>query len=97
MRTRLGRSIGLVGRIRFSKKKKNNRYSRIAKKILKFYKQDDVSRPSAGKNETKTFKKQKKQKRYLLDTMTNLHKKFNRDTGLTICYSTFINTSPFIL
>ncbi|PZC81934.1 hypothetical protein B5X24_HaOG211720 [Helicoverpa armigera] len=97
VRTRLGRSIGLVGRIRFSKKNKNNRYSRIAKKILEFYKQDDVSRPSAGKNETKTFKKQKKQKRYLLDTMTNLHKKFNRDTGLTICYSTFIKYKPFYI
>ncbi|KAJ8710641.1 hypothetical protein PYW08_009156 [Mythimna loreyi] len=95
VRTRLGRSTGLIGRIRFFNKKYVSKRSRTANTIQKFFIQDDVSRPSAGKKETRTFKNQKKQKRYLLDTMKNLHKKFKRVTGSTICYTTFIKYKPF--
>jgi len=41
-----------------------------------FFERDDVSRMCAGKKETVTRSKVTKQKRYLLDNMRNLHKKF---------------------
>lgn len=45
------------------------------KKIQNFFYRDDVSRATAGKKETVTKKQDKKQKRYLLDTLYNLHKR----------------------
>ena len=97
VRTRLARCTGLRGRIRFACVKQVSKRSKIAKAIRLFFMQDDVSRASAGKKETKTWKKQKKQKRYLLDTMKNLHLRFKRDTGCNICYSTFIKNKPFFV
>ncbi|CAG9790444.1 unnamed protein product [Diatraea saccharalis] len=90
------RVIGLKSRIRnLSKYVVPKRSSKLVKKIRRFYLRDDVSRASAGKKETKTFKKQKHQKRYLLDTMSNLHKKFKEETGIKASVNTFRRHRPF--
>lgn len=99
MKTQLEGCIGLKGRLRSNNSKKKVHAKRVvlAEKIRAFYLQDDVSRATAGKKETKTFKKTKVQKRYLLDNLVNLYKKFKQDTGITVSYSKFIRNRPFFV
>ena len=64
--------------------------------VRQFFEQDDVSRVCAGKKETVTKSKIKKQKRYLLDNMRNLHKKFvSVYPDVKISLSTFVKLRPF--
>jgi len=56
--------------------------------------QDINSRARAGKNETITRNKEKKQKRYLHDTVRNLHEKFCIEKGM-ISYSAFCKPKVF--
>lgn len=55
---------------------------------------DDVSRATAGKQETKTKHKNKKQKRYLIDSMLKLHMKYKQEGG-KLSYATFTRLKPF--
>lgn len=78
---------------------KRTRQAFISKEHLKtvqnFYDNDDNSRICAGKRECVTRNGVKKQKRYLLDTISNLYKKFwNNNSGL-ISYQTFCRLRPF--
>lgn len=68
-----------------------------AKLIVKDFLEDDAhSRMAAGKKECITRHKVKKQKRYLNDTMKNLHKDFLRSNpSMVIGYSTFCKFKPF--
>ena len=50
----------------------------LKREISQFYVRDDVSRTTAGKKETITRNKMKMQKRFALDTLENLHRKFVR-------------------
>lgn len=95
MKTRLGYCIGLKGRTRNTIKQENIKYAEFTSKIRDFYLQDDVSRATAGKKETKTVKKLKMQKRYLLDNITNLYNKFKQNTGINLSYTTFLRNKPF--
>lgn len=61
-----------------------------------FYVRDDVSRATAGKKETRTKFKQKIQKRYLLDTLQNLYKKYKSEGGC-YSYSYFSANRPFYI
>ncbi|CAG9787961.1 unnamed protein product [Diatraea saccharalis] len=71
--------LGLKGSARQRKMiKKNNS---IEDEIIKFYNRDDVSRATAGKKEFKTQGKIKKQRRYLLDTLKELYKKYRAEGG----------------
>jgi hypothetical protein len=66
-----------------------------AKQVVEqFFLEDINSRASAGKNETITRNKDKKQKRYLSDTVKNLHKKFCVQKG-KMSYSSFRKFRPF--
>ncbi|KAJ8722265.1 hypothetical protein PYW08_004667 [Mythimna loreyi] len=67
----------------------------LRKRIHDFLINDENSRLTAGKKETITRKKVKKQIRLLNDTLLNLHKKFNNTTGLNISYETFRRHRPF--
>jgi len=62
--------------------------------VEQFFLEDINSRASAGKKETVTRNKEKKQKRYLNDTLKNLHKKFCAEKGM-ISYSAFCKFRPF--
>lgn len=64
--------------------------------VISFYEQDDVSRITAGKGETITRNKVKKQKRFLLDSMSNLHLKFmSLNPNTKISYQWFCKLRPF--
>jgi hypothetical protein len=95
MRTQIGHYLGLRGQIRLSKPKDNKCTKKHQEQIETFFLQDDVSRASAGKKETKTRNMVKMQKRYLLDSLLNLYRKFKVETGSKISYSTFIRHKPF--
>lgn len=81
--------------VRNKLKMKNNLSTRICKPVRAFYQRDDVSRIIAGVRKTITFKKTKKQRRILNDTLANLHIKFLAETNIKISYSTFCRLRPF--
>ena len=61
-----------------------------------FFERDDNSRLTSGKKQTVTKNKIKKQKRLLLDTVENLHKKFCSEyTSNCISYPAFARLHPF--
>lgn len=91
--SKLPQKLGLIGRIR-SKEVKRNRKEKKSKEIESFFCRDDVSRATAGKKECLTKKSIKKQKRYLLDSMVNVHKMY-RESGGKSSYTTFIRHRPF--
>ena len=64
--------------------------------VRRFYEQDNVSRMTSGKKETVTLRKEKRQKRYLLDTLGNLHKRYlSEKTEKSISYASFCRLRPF--
>nr|CAI5853187.1 unnamed protein product [Callosobruchus analis] len=63
-----------------------------------FFGRDDVSRATAGKKEIVTFKKNKMQKRYLLDNMKNLYTSFKIENPTLRCSSAVLtDTDHFML
>lgn len=72
--------------------------SGLVQKIEEFFSRDDVTRATAGKKETVTYKKVKVQKRFLLDSMKNLYKVFIKENGGLKChYSYFAKHRPFFV
>lgn len=68
----------------------------VRSNIEEFYERDDVSRMTAGRHETVTKHKIKKQRRYLKDTMVNLHKKYNESNPrFRVSRATFYKFKPF--
>ncbi|XP_047026178.1 uncharacterized protein LOC124634596 [Helicoverpa zea] len=67
----------------------------IRKAVHDFLINDEYSRLTAGKNETITRKKSKRQIRLLNDTLLNLHIIFKLKTGFNISYQTFRRYRPF--
>ncbi|XP_070408481.1 uncharacterized protein [Nothobranchius furzeri] len=77
-------------------RKRNSRVpDSLTSRVRAFYTRDDVSRITTGKRQTITWKKTKKQKRFLLDTMKNLHMKFLAEEQSSISYSLFCLLRPF--
>lgn len=77
-------------------RKQNNRVADVLiSRVRAFYSRDDVSRITTGKRQTLTQKKNKKQKRFLLDTIKNLHGKFLAEEQSSISYSLFCKLRPF--
>lgn len=70
---------------------------RMTKKyVTSFLEKDECSRSCPGKKDTVTFKKDKRQKRYLNDSLFNLHKTFCLENPhLRISYATFCKVRPF--
>lgn len=95
MKSKLHSAIGLKYPIRSSVKKIRIRNKELASNVAAFFNQDDVSRATAAKKETKTKAKVKMQRRYLLDSMKKLRFKFIRDIGIPISYPTFRCLKPF--
>lgn len=74
--------------------------TRIGEKIKtcvqEYFERDDISRLTTGKSQTKTKQKTKKQKRFLVDTMQNMHRKFLAEyPERKISYSLFCHLRPF--
>lgn len=77
-------------------RKLNNRVGdSLLSGVRAFYSRDDVSRITTGKRQTITWKKNKKQKRILLDTMKNLHIRFLAEEESSNSYSLFCLLRPF--
>lgn len=64
-------------------------------RLMEFFLRDDVSRLTTGKKETITRKKQKKQKRLLMDTFKNLYRKFQSENSDQVSFSFFCKSRPF--
>lgn len=78
------------------KKKKINSVSITVRKDLElFFEEDDNSRLCAGKKEFITRHKVRKQKRYLTDTLANLHSKYLKTGKYKLSYATFCRMRPF--
>jgi len=69
--------------------------SHLKDALQNFYVRDDVSRLSAGKKDTITRKKIKKQKRLLTDSLNNCYAKFCSESPHNISYSLFCQLRPF--
>lgn len=78
-----------------TKTKKTNKKTRKQKMVEEFLEDDAFSRQAAGKKEYITRKSERKQKRYLLDTLRNLHLKFLKVTDFKMSYSLFCRFRPF--
>ena len=65
------------------------------KQVCSFLEDDANSRICAGKREYILRRGQKKQKRYLCDTMLNLHSKFCKQHITVMSYATFCRLRPF--
>ena len=69
---------------------------KLKMQISQFYVRDDISRTTAGKKETITRNKVKMQKRFVWDTLENLHRKFMAENPNTsVSYSLFCRLRPF--
>uniref|UniRef100_UPI00358E783C uncharacterized protein n=1 Tax=Myxine glutinosa TaxID=7769 RepID=UPI00358E783C len=78
-------------------RKNTTRFADVFKqKVKKFYLRDDVSRITTGTKQTLTRNKIKKQKRFLVDTLKNLHRRFlSENHHNRISYSLFCIFRPF--
>ncbi|KAF9422926.1 hypothetical protein HW555_001469 [Spodoptera exigua] len=94
---RLGNKAITYKKMGFNRTKyeaKRNRKG-VEKIIQRFYEDDNNSRCAAGKKECITRNKIKKQKRYLLDSLKNLHQKFLKTNLMTVGYAEFCKLRPF--
>ncbi|KAG8176379.1 hypothetical protein JTE90_020165 [Oedothorax gibbosus] len=74
---------------------KNARKYFIEKKVTDFYLSDENSTQCPGKKDTVTKKGEKKQQRYLNDTLIELHKQFINKSNCKISYALFCRHRPF--
>lgn len=94
MKTKMRSYFGLRGKIRQIEVKKQN-FS-LLNHLKKFYERDDNSIATAGKKEVKTLKKETRQRRYLLGTLKQLHRKYKSEGG-RISFATFKRYRPFYI
>lgn len=86
----------VVARCRQKKIERIKQNSRKKLQVTNFFEQDEVSRMCAGKKECITRMKEKKQRRYLTDSMKNLFDKFRKEHPfLKLGYSSFCRFRPF--
>lgn len=81
--------------------KKQNRTSKkimlLKEQIQQFFFDDEVTTQSPNKKDCITYKKEKKLKRYLNDTLSNLHKQFLKRFNQNISFPTFLKYKPFFV
>lgn len=89
------RAIGDKGYL--ERKRANYRIQILRQNVQQFLERDDNSRMTAGKKESITKNKEKKQKRYLNDSLRKLHNKFLKENPrfLNLSYSMFCKLRPF--
>lgn len=95
--TYVAKLLGLKGSVRMMKRaERYQKNLKIKKEIRDFFSRDDISRSTAGKRECITFQKEKKQIRYLTDTLFNLYQIY-REEGGTYSFITFYRHKPFFV
>lgn len=88
-------SISKKSRLIDLKRSSRKNYENLKTSIVKFMEDDSSSRLCAGKKDIITEKGERKQKRVMLDTLLNLHKRFVKKTHMKIFYPMFCNLRPF--
>lgn len=78
-----------------SKQITKNRRMQMQRLVDEFLEDNSNSSPAAANKEFISRHKIKKQKRYLLDTLKNLHKKFLQIAPFVISYTGFNRLRPF--
>ena len=68
---------------------------RIVRSVKHFLEEDRNSIMVPGKRDTIIRFKQKKQKRYITDSLKNLHLKYVKEANMNISYSLFCRMRPF--
>lgn len=81
----------------FLKQQQRNLFKKghLQKLILDFFYDDEITIQSPNKKDFETFKPKKCLKRYMTDTLPNLHKKFMKLTNIKLCYNNFASYKPF--
>lgn len=92
-KTKLRILVGYKSNLKNYRQKKM-KTTALQKKIECFYNRDDVTRATAGKKEYRVRKKVMRQKRYLLEKLRLLHRKYITEVG-QISFSTFKKYRPF--
>lgn len=69
----------------------------LKEQVKEFFFDDEITTQSPNKKDFITFKKEKHLKRYLNDTLLNLHKKFLKRFNQNVCFSTFLKYKPFFV
>ncbi|PZC73688.1 hypothetical protein B5X24_HaOG208959 [Helicoverpa armigera] len=95
MKTNLAKCLGIESGIKRYYSIKQKRL-KTACDLKKFFERDDVSRMTAGKKEYVTRNKIQKQKRFLLDTLLKLYKKYKNEGG-NVSFTTFKRYRPFYI
>lgn len=89
-------AFGFSTRVKYSTKLRSIDKTGFFSVVKEFYNRDDVSRITAGKRETVTHKKTKMQRRFIVDSLQNLHRKFlSENPQIKISYSLFCRQRPF--
>ncbi|XP_077457188.1 uncharacterized protein LOC144087065 isoform X2 [Stigmatopora argus] len=91
------RNVNCKSLLQHSRQTRNYDYSKtVSGHVKKFFLEDINSTPAAGKKDTKTVHKDKRQKRYLNDTLQNLYVKFKaQNPDLKLSYVGFTRRKPF--
>lgn len=81
--------------------KKNGKFKEkmemLKASVHEFFCDDEITTQAPGKKDFVTLNKERKNKRYLNDTMKNLHKKFLERHGYVLGYSTFCKLKPYFV
>jgi hypothetical protein len=93
----ISRSLAFGDRASIERKRRRDRHSdETLNAIREFLLRDDNSMMRPGKKECKTQQKNEMQKRFLLDSMLNLHHKFRfENPGTRVSYQFFCRQRPF--
>lgn len=75
--------------------RKNKVSNECARAVVAFYEGDSYSRLGAGKKEYITRKQERKQKRYVLQSLLGLYEKFHQNKNFKLSYQTFCRLRPF--
>jgi hypothetical protein len=81
--------------LKYSRKKKQGVTDTLSNHLLNFFEDDTVSRMCPGKKDFVRRGKTKVQRRILLDTLQNLHKRFEEERNVKISYKSFTRSRPF--
>lgn len=79
------------------KKRRDSVLNSVIGLVKDFLEEDTNSRMCPGKKDVVIFRKKRAQKRLLLDSLKNLHQKFNKTSNKKISYSTFLKCRPFYI
>ena len=97
MTVRTARLLGSTAdTLPYSRMKHNSETQKFTQRVTAFYLRDDNSKMTPGKKDSITRFKQKMQKRFLLDMMSQLHKKYLSENPFgSMSYTLFCKLHPF--